>query len=381
MATGALSPSTAEGKEAPRVADFDELVDEVLAKKGPSKYTDGLSEDNWEEELEKIPLFMTRAPTEIDPQSAPALAALQDLIYQEDTPKSRALAHKEDGNEHFRKKRYRQAVETYSAAINQGCKDRELRAILFCNRATSQYRLGNFRSALADAGEAHRSNDEYMKAIVRASECCVRLKRFSEALKWCEIGLTLEDKNPVLKQLRVTATTEKKKQERDKRREEAATRAKSQRDTELVQIIKSRGVSLHLSVERPVDLTSPHPAGARVHLTPDGTLVWPVLLLYPEYGTSDYIAEFREHDRFIDHLTEMFKTPAPWDVEGKYPLQALQLYYRDVHSMELWRVDPHETLGFILKRKSYVVSSGTPELFVLSSLSAYTPHFLGKTEK
>ena len=49
MATGALSPSTAEGKEAPRVADFDELVDEVLAKKGPSEYTDGLSEDNWEE--------------------------------------------------------------------------------------------------------------------------------------------------------------------------------------------------------------------------------------------------------------------------------------------------------------------------------------------
>ena len=49
MATGTLSPSTAEGKEAPRVADFDELVDEVLAKKGPSKYTDGLSEDNWEE--------------------------------------------------------------------------------------------------------------------------------------------------------------------------------------------------------------------------------------------------------------------------------------------------------------------------------------------
>ena len=75
----------------------------------------------------------------------------------------------------------------------------------------------------------------------------------------------------------------------------------------------------------PVDLTSPHPAGARVHLTPDGTLVWPVLLLYPEYGTSDYIAEFRENDRFIDHLTEMFKMPTPWDVEGKYPLQALQV--------------------------------------------------------
>jgi tetratricopeptide (TPR) repeat protein len=154
------------------------------------------------QELEKIPLFMTRAPTEIDPQSAPALAALQDLIYQEDTPKSRALAHKEDGNEHYRKKRYKQAVEAYSSAINQGCKDTDLRAILYCNRATSQYRLGeltsdpcsaahcsgfygtsgNFRSSLADAGEAHRSNHEYMKAIVRG-----QVWLFEKSLYICDV--------------------------------------------------------------------------------------------------------------------------------------------------------------------------------------------------
>ncbi len=33
----------------PKVLDFDELIDDILAKKGPSKYTDGLSEDNWEQ--------------------------------------------------------------------------------------------------------------------------------------------------------------------------------------------------------------------------------------------------------------------------------------------------------------------------------------------
>ena len=102
MATA--GPST---DKSPKVADFDELVDEVLAKKGPAKYTDGLSEENWEDvswslspsphpsppshhhqELEKIPLFMTTPPSEIDAASAPAVAALQDLIYKEDTPHS-----------------------------------------------------------------------------------------------------------------------------------------------------------------------------------------------------------------------------------------------------------------------------------------------------
>ncbi len=33
----------------PKVLDVDDLIDDILAKKGPQKYTDGLSEDNWEQ--------------------------------------------------------------------------------------------------------------------------------------------------------------------------------------------------------------------------------------------------------------------------------------------------------------------------------------------
>jgi len=32
----------------PVVLDPDVLFDEIIARKGPHKYTDGLSEDNWE---------------------------------------------------------------------------------------------------------------------------------------------------------------------------------------------------------------------------------------------------------------------------------------------------------------------------------------------
>ena len=49
MADNDAVSTAGKGKEMPKLADFDELVDEVLARKGPSKYTDGLSEDNWEE--------------------------------------------------------------------------------------------------------------------------------------------------------------------------------------------------------------------------------------------------------------------------------------------------------------------------------------------
>ena len=39
----------AEKAEAPKILDADALIDEIIAKKGPYKYTEGLSEDNWEE--------------------------------------------------------------------------------------------------------------------------------------------------------------------------------------------------------------------------------------------------------------------------------------------------------------------------------------------
>ena len=34
---------------APRLPDVEELANEILARKGPAKYTGGLSEDTWEE--------------------------------------------------------------------------------------------------------------------------------------------------------------------------------------------------------------------------------------------------------------------------------------------------------------------------------------------
>lgn len=34
---------------APQLVDAEALIDDIIAKKGPHRYTEGLSEDNWEE--------------------------------------------------------------------------------------------------------------------------------------------------------------------------------------------------------------------------------------------------------------------------------------------------------------------------------------------
>lgn len=60
------------------------------------------------------------------------------------SPQGRATAHKEEGNEHFRRKHYRQAVDEYTAGLKEGLGggvDETLRAVLCTNRAAAHYYL------------------------------------------------------------------------------------------------------------------------------------------------------------------------------------------------------------------------------------------------
>ena len=45
-----------------------------------------------------------------------------------------------------------------------------------------------------------------------------------------------------------------------------------------------------------LESNSPMVAQGRVHLDDKGSLVWPVMFLYPEYQVTDFIQEFREDE-------------------------------------------------------------------------------------
>lgn len=52
-----------------------------------------------------------------------------------------------------------------------------------------------------------------------------------------------------------------------------------------------------------------------------GAVVWPVLLLYPQYGQSDLVQAFRDRDMIAEHLAVAFPEegpPAPWDESFEY---------------------------------------------------------------
>ncbi|KAG9350924.1 hypothetical protein JZ751_024813 [Albula glossodonta] len=300
--------------------ESDDGMDEFMDKFTKQKYKGAFNEDNWEKEFDTIPMFMKKAPEEIDPQKHPDLACLQAIIHDDDrTPEEVAKSLKDEGNEYFKEKNYKKAIVSYTEGLKKKCGDTDLNAILHTNRAAAHFHLGNMRSALNDSTAAKKLKPDHLKALLRAgAQCCMELRSYGEALQWCEAGLRLQPKDRKLQELRATADKMKRTAERDARKAKAKEKKERTEREALLGAIQERGVKL-LRPERPSkrssdsededgdrgvgsdmaglnldSLGSQEVGGSSVFLDEHGTLHWPVLFLYPEHRQTDFISAFSE---------------------------------------------------------------------------------------
>ena len=56
-----------------------------------------------------------------------------------------AESYKEDGNNNFKLKKYRWAIDSYTEGIKKKCSDRLLNAQLYTNRAAANYFIGELK--------------------------------------------------------------------------------------------------------------------------------------------------------------------------------------------------------------------------------------------
>ncbi|MEQ2204424.1 hypothetical protein XENOCAPTIV_013058, partial [Xenoophorus captivus] len=329
--------------------DSDDGMDAFMDKFKSQRYKNAFSEKNWEQEFNKIPMFMKTAPEEIDPKQYPELACLQSIIHDEDRPpEEQAQSLKDEGNAYFKEKNYKNAVVAYTAALKK-CGDQELNAVLLTNRAASHFHLGNMRSALNDAAAAKKIKPDHLKALIRGAQCCMELRNFSGAVQWCDEGLKAHPTDNKLRELRATADKHKRAAERDARKAKAKEKKLHGEKEALLGAIKERGIKLFQPMNSCPEgsegegegddecpsagiaqlnldtLSSLEVTGAQVFLDEQGTLHWPVLFLYPEHQQTDFISAFCENNSFGDHLSVMFgEELPPWDTDRKYHPQNLQ---------------------------------------------------------
>ncbi len=252
---------------------------------------------------------------------------------------------------------------------------------LLANRAAAQFRLGNFRSALLDCRLALAEDPEHAKALRRAVDCCMELKRFAEAKEFCD---KMEPSRESL-ELRKTIVKSEAEEERNKRRRNAEEKRKRKEEEKVLNAIKERGINVDGDELTLAALEPTHPAAARkrVHFDEEdenaSRLIWPVLFMYPEFGETDFIEAFAEDETFEAHLDVMFgEEKAPWDVNGAYKVDALRLFYEDKGKLRLCKVDPKRQLGDVIKEKTFKVSGGTPAFIVLVQDSDFYKEFVKK---
>ncbi|XP_007257243.3 tetratricopeptide repeat protein 4 [Astyanax mexicanus] len=382
-------------------SDSDDGMDEFMEKFKTQKYKNAFNESNWEEEFEKVPMFMKTAPEEIDPLKNPDLACIQSIIHDDDRPpEEQAKSLKDEGNEYFKEKNYKKAIVAYTEGLKKNCSDSDLNAILYTNRAAAHFYLGNMRSALNDATAARRLKSDHIKAIIRGAQCCMELHNYAEALQWCDEGLRILPTEKKLQELRAKADKQKRAAERDARKAKAKVKKERTDRDALLTAVKERGIKLmpgqrqHRSSDSEEDdgaegsaadmaelnldgFSTQEATGAKVYLDEQGVLHWPVLFLYPEYRQTDFISAFCENSSFIDHLTVMFgEELPPWDTDKKYCPQNLQLFIEDHEKGHIYEVDVTKSLLSVLQHTRCSVKQGTPSFIILVKDSPFCKQFL-----
>ncbi|CAN8295691.1 unnamed protein product [Cochlearia groenlandica] len=242
---------------------------------------------------------------------------------------SAAIEFKEQGNECVRKgkKHYSEAVDFYSKAINQKVLSASETSILFSNRSHVNLLLGNYRRALTDADEALKLCPENVKAVYRAAKASMSLDLLNDAKSYCEKGIKNDPSNEDLKKLLKKVNL--KKQEKEIHEAEVSRAVEEAKAC--LTAFENRGVKIGKAMYR--ELTGMK----KPILDKSNILHWPVLLLYAEAMTSDFVEDFCETDIFVPFILlsllsalNMFSEdspPLPWDTNNEYTRDAIELYY------------------------------------------------------
>ncbi|MBA0687450.1 hypothetical protein Goari_014988, partial [Gossypium aridum] len=105
-----------------------------------------------------------------------------------------AASEKELGNEYFKQKKFKEAIDCYSRSIALSPT-----AVAYANRAMAYLKIRKFQEAEDDCSEALNLDDRYIKAYSRRATARKELGKLKESIEDAEFGLRLEPNNQDMK--------------------------------------------------------------------------------------------------------------------------------------------------------------------------------------
>lgn len=208
-------------------------------------------------------------------------------------------------------------------------------------------------------------NPTNVKAFYRSGVACLALDKIPEASDACTRGLAIDPANASLKTLQTKVATRKAYIESvEKTRREREERIASERAT-LNLALRSRGIKTRKTDQAP-DLED---ATIKLEnsLDPSSKLTFPVIVLYPTHGQSDFIKAFAETDTLKEHLDYIF--PLPWDKDEEFKVDDVETYM-ETTSGGLIKVGKKITLGKLLGSGKCEIVDGLAKLNVVTKAKA-----------
>ncbi|EGT32228.1 hypothetical protein CAEBREN_14688 [Caenorhabditis brenneri] len=379
--------------------DLEQFMQEMAARKSEKQEErKPFDFDEWCKEIDQHPAFMTELPTE--GKYKETIEALQAMKYDKEDDEDKqqnAEHHKNEGNKHFKFKKYRWATDCYSNGIKEYCPDRKLNAVLYFNRAAAQKHLGNLRSAIKDCSMGRKFDPTHLKGVIRGAECLLELEYAKDALSWIESSkkifaftketsentdLTDDEKKYIdeLEKLRVKAVELSLKEERDKRKSRVEERKDIEAKKKILDALKERNINLSPRVpfDHPelmdmarltVSLPMMHTHEC-VKFDDELNLVWPILLQYPEAGQTDVLTETNETTAIGELLREVLREPAEWDPEHKFQFDNVRFFVSDQYDEYLMEVYEWNDFKSILSMPGYQIRQGLPVIMIMTKEKA-----------
>ena len=148
------------------------------------------------------------------------------------------------------------------------------------------------------------------------------VERFTEAREHAEKGLKKIPESKAIKAILEKAKEEEKKV--FKRIDEISTMQALKKDEkmEVYRNLRSQGVKIGKKVHYLPEIVE-------LSITSDkeGKLHFPVLILYDEYMATDFVQDWHQDVTIKEQLTPVFSDRAPWDEEGKYRIDSIEVYF------------------------------------------------------
>jgi tetratricopeptide (TPR) repeat protein len=266
-------------------------------------------------ELNKLPFFMNELTLQ-DGEERPEIEALKALAY-EGEPDEVAENFKKQGNDRYKWKMYKDAVEFYTKGIDVGCGVEHIEAALYLNRAACNLELKNYRRCINDCKECLSRQPKNVKALFRAAKAYSSLEHFDDAKQVLDFAYSIDDKNlsvnALIKKVDEKIKYIEKLKEAKRQKEEEKMRV----EEDLQHALGLRGITSIKSSygtdtigDAKLHLEDPHDIETQ--------LIIPTIIIYPTTDEFDVVSEVGELSTPMELMELVMDRPEEYFQDGKH---------------------------------------------------------------